>query len=344
MTTLPVKFAICGAGHIGLRHAEMIFQNPDSVLTAIIDTDTRKSEYIKQLYPTVPFINSLESFIHAGIDTDVLVIATPNGLHASQAIGAIQNGLHVVIEKPMGLNPEECQEVIQTAQVYQKHVFCVMQNRYSPPSQWLKKITEDGILGKIYLVNVCCFWNRDSRYYSGDNWHGSTDLDGGTLFTQFSHFIDLLHWVFGDINQVQAQFDDFNHAQLTGFEDSGSILFRFNQGGMGSIHYSTSVWDKNFESSMTIIAENGTVKIGGQYMDRVEYCHIENYELPDLPPTNPSNQYGKYQGSAANHQYVIQNVVDVLMKNATITTNAWEGMKVVEIIRTIYSLKQSQKK
>ena len=164
---------------------------------------------------------------------------------------------------------------------------------------------------------------------------------GGTLFTQFSHFIDLLYWVFGDITDIKASFSSFNHQQLTEFEDSGVINFRFVKGGIGSINFSTSVWDKNLESSMTVIGSNGSVKVGGQYMDKVEYCHIKGYEMPELKPTNPPNDYGPYKGSAANHHYVIQNVVDVLNGKATITTNALEGLKVVDIIERIYDCKNN---
>ncbi len=133
---------------------------------------------------------------------------------------------------------------------------------------------------------------------------------------------------------------DFNLENLTDFEDSGLINFDFLNGAMGSLNYSTSVWNQNLESSMTIIAENGSVKIGGQYMDKVEYCHIKNYTMPELAPTNPGNDYGAYKGSAQNHNYIIQNVVGILAGNEKITTNALEGMKVIEIIENIYSNKK----
>jgi UDP-N-acetyl-2-amino-2-deoxyglucuronate dehydrogenase len=127
-----------------------------------------------------------------------------------------------------------------------------------------------------------------------------------------------------------------NHADLTDFEDSGFVSFDFVNGGMGCINYSTSVWNQNMESSMTIVAEKGSVKIGGQYMNEVEYCHINDYTMPELAPTNPGNDYGAYKGSAQNHNYVIANVVDVLKGRDSITTNALEGLKVVDIIEKIY--------
>ena len=123
------------------------------------------------------------------------------------------------------------------------------------------------------------------------------------------------------------------------FEDSGFVSFEFVNGGLGSLNYSTSVFDKNLESSLTVIGKNGSVKIGGQYMNEVEYCHIEGYTMPELPASNPANDYGHYKGSAANHVYVIENVVDVLKGRKSITTNALEGLKVVEIIEKIYKSK-----
>lgn len=191
------------------------------------------------------------------------------------------------------------------------------------------------------MVQLNCYWNRDERYYKANSWKGSPDLDGGTLFTQFSHFIDILYWLFGDITNIQGKFSDFTHKHLTAFEDSGFVSFSFVNGGMGCINYSTAVWDTNLESSMTIIGSNGSIKIGGQYMDKVEYCHIKNYTMPELPPTNPANDYGAYKGSANNHGYVIENVLNTLLGKTTITTNALEGLKVVDIIQRIYSIKNT---
>jgi hypothetical protein len=148
-----------------------------------------------------------------------------------------------------------------------------------------------------------------------------------------------MYWLFGDISDIQARFADFNHKQLTTFEDSGIVSFNFVNGGIGSINYSTSVWDKNLESSITILAENGSVKIGGQYMNEVEYCHIKNYSMPELPPASPANDYGYYKGSAANHHFIIENVIDTIKGRTIATTNALEGLKVVDIIERIYHLR-----
>jgi len=288
----------------------------------------------------------MDEFIASGMKADVMNIAVPNGLHAPMAIEALRQKCHAVIEKPMGLTKAECEQVVHKALEVSRQVFCVMQNRYSPPAQWLKSVVNENRLGKIYLVQVNCYWNRDDRYYhpsekhNGKHWKGLKSLDGGPLFTQFSHFIDMMYWLFGDINKIQSHFANFNHTHSTEFkDDSGLVSFEFQNGGIGCFNYSTSVWDRNLESSMTIIGEKGSIKVGGQYMEKVEYCHIENYTMPQLPPSNPPNDYGTHKGSAANHHFVIQNVIDTLTGKSTITTNALEGMKVVEIIERIYNSK-----
>lgn len=336
-----IKFAIIGCGHIGKRHAAMIHHNPESELAALIDTNEALESELKEKYGK-PFFPSFDDFLSSGIEADVVCIATPNGLHASQALCALETGHHILVEKPMALTRKDCEAMIYKALHHSKHVFCVMQNRYSPPSEWLKKLVTEDVLGDIYTVNINCYWNRDERYYKTGAWHGTKLLDGGTLFTQFSHYIDLMYWVFGDIEKIKANFSNNSHKELTEFEDSGTVFFKFINGGRGCINFSTSVWDKNFESSMTVIAQHGTIKIGGQYMDKVEYCHIKDYTMPPLYPTNPPNDYGLYKGSAANHHFVIENVVDVLKGKATITTNALEGLKVVDIIERIYSHKKQE--
>ena len=335
-----IKFAVIGAGHIGKRHAEMISREEEAELVAMVDIRSRE-ECGAEIYD-VPFFHTVEELIASGIEFDVVNVCTPNGLHASQSLAALEANKNVVCEKPMGLSKDNCEKVIFKALQKNKHVFCVMQNRYSPPSEWIKSVIDEGILGEIYMVQLNCYWNRDDRYYKKGGWKGTADLDGGTLFTQFSHFIDIMYWLFGDIDNIQGRFADFAHQDSTDFEDSGFVNFDFLNGGMGSINYSTAVANQNLESSITIIAENGSVKIGGQYMNEVEVCNIKDYEMPVLKEANPANDYGPYKGSAANHNFVIRNVIDTLKGNTSATTNALEGLKVVEIIERIYKVRDEQ--
>jgi len=336
----PIRFIITGYGYIGKRHAHMIANHPGAALHAIIELDAAERAEA-EAQGIQAFASWAECREKHGTDLashfDVAVIATPNGLHAEHALEAIESGLHVVIEKPMATKAADAERIMHRALQRSRQVFAVMQNRYSPPSQWLKQIMRDGLLGDIYMVQVNCYWNRDERYYTGQNWHGNKQLDGGTLFTQFSHFIDMMYWLFGDITNIRTRLRDFNHGHLTEFEDSGVVHFDWVRGGMGSLNFSTSVYEQNMESSLTVVAQHGAVKVGGQYMDQVEYCRIRDYEMPQLAPTNPGNDYGAYKGSAQNHNYVIDNVVRVLNGETTITTNALEGLKVVDIIERIYA-------
>jgi UDP-N-acetyl-2-amino-2-deoxyglucuronate dehydrogenase len=338
--TDKVRFAIVGAGHIGKRHAEMVRRDPEAELVAMVDirsvADCAAEDFV------VPFFQTMEELLASGLEFDVVNICTPNGLHAEQALKALEAKKHVVVEKPMGLTKDQCEKVIFKSLQQSKQVFCVMQNRYSPPSEWIKDIVDRKVLGDIYMVQLNCYWNRDSRYYKSGGWKGTQELDGGTLFTQFSHFIDIMYWLFGDIDNIQGKFADFNHQENTDFEDSGFVSFDFINGGMGCLNYSTSVADQNLESSMTIIGSKGSVKIGGQYMNEVEICNIQGYTMPELAPTNPGNDYGAYKGSAANHHYVITNVIDTLKGRTSATTNALEGLKVVEIIERIYKVRNEQ--
>ena len=338
-----IKFGVIGFGHIGKRHARMVQLNEECELVAACDT-LGEANFDLTDYK-IPFYSSAEEMLEKESTIDVVCVCTPNGLHATHANIALEKGKHVVVEKPMGLSKANCENLIFKALNVNKHIFCVMQNRYSPPSIWLKEMVSSGKLGDIYNVQINCYWNRDDRYYFKNEekhlWKGSKTLDGGTLFTQFSHFIDLMYWIFGDITDIQAKFDNFSHQHSIEFEDTGLVNFRFLTGGMGCLNYSSSVWDTNLESSVTVVAQHGTIKVGGQYMNEVEYCNIKDYTFEPLPESNPANDYGTYKGSANNHPYIFENVVDVLKNRKPISTNALEGMKVVDIIERIYSLKES---
>ncbi len=330
-----IRFAVVGCGHIGKRHAEMISRNGDCELVALVDV---KPEGELGLTPYgVPFFSSLDQLLCSHVDADVITVATPNGLHFKQALQVLESGCHVVVEKPVTLNRDEAAQLIEVAKERSRRLFLVMQNRYSPPAVWLKEMISGGQLGQIFMIQLNCYWNRDDRYYTPGSWRGTKNLDGGTLFTQFSHFIDIMYWLFGDVEYIDSWLADFNHSQLTEFEDSGMIRFKFENGAVGCLNFSTSVWNRNLESSLTVIAENGSVKIGGQYMDKVEVCHIKDYDMPELAPTNPENDYGSYKGSALNHHFIFENIVDVLRESAEPAIDATDGLKVIDLIERIYA-------
>jgi predicted dehydrogenase len=274
----------------------------------------------------VPFFTGEDQLLEQ--DFDVLGVATPNGLHERHALKALQHDRHVLIEKPMALTSAACANIIREAHNRNRQLFCVMQNRYSPPSVWLKDLLERQALGRIFLVSVNCLWNRDDRYYRKGNWKGTAAMDGGALFTQFSHFIDSLLWLFGDITGIDARLANFSHGDSIDFEDTGVVNFNFVRGGMGSFNFTTSVHRQNLESSMTIIAEKGSVRIGGQYMEKVESCTLENY--PAVPAPGPT----------ANHGHIYDNIVSVLKRGGRPDIDPQEASNVVATIEKIYSRKQ----
>jgi UDP-N-acetyl-2-amino-2-deoxyglucuronate dehydrogenase len=328
-----LKFLLIGAGRIGYRHAAYIKKYGQ--LVAVCDIDKSKAEKVANDFGA-PYCLSIDELLKNHSDVDIASICTPNGLHAAQTIACLRSGLHVVCEKPMAISVHDCGEMIKEAERANRRLFIVKQNRFNPPVEAVKKAMDEGRLGKIYSVQLNCFWNRNDAYYK-NSWKGTKHLDGGTLFTQFSHFIDLLYWLIGDIKTVYPIIGNFHHQGKIEFEDTGVVAFQFYNGAIGTIHYTVNCYQKNMEGSLTIFGERGTVKIGGQYLNELEYQNIEGYEITDLPPGNPPNNYGEYQGSMSNHDCVYENIVDVLSKKGIIATNGFEGLKTVEIIDKIYN-------
>jgi predicted dehydrogenase len=328
-----IKFAIIGCGRIAQRHAEHIQKVGQLLATCDIDIDRAMSLAQES---QARFFASPEDLFAAKLAIDVVAICSPNGLHAKHSIQALKAGYHVLCEKPIGLSVAECGEMIQTAEKMNRRLFAIKQNRFNPPVAAVKQIIDEGKLGKIFNIQLSCFWNRNEAYYA-NSWKGTKDLDGGTLFTQFSHFIDLLYWMNGDVIEAKAFTGNFNHEGIIDFEDTGVVVLKFDNGAIGSVNYTVNSYGKNMEGSLTIFGEKGTVKIGGQYLNELEYQNIEGYVIENLPKGNTANNYGTYFGSMSNHDKVYENVVDVLLNGASINTNAFEALKTVEIIQKIYN-------
>lgn len=330
-----LKFALLGCGRIGNRHAEHIANQ--ATLAAVCDVDIEKAQSLADSYQVKAY-SSLEKLLQEEA-LDIVSICTPNGLHAEHTILSLKAGKHVLCEKPMAISVYDCGEMIKAAENANRRLFVVKQNRFNPPVKAVKEMVEEGRLGRILSVQLNCFWNRNADYYH-NSWKGTKDLDGGTLFTQFSHFIDLLYWIVGDVKKVNAIVTNAIHQDLIEFEDQGAAVLEFYNGVIGTLNYSVNSFQKNMEGSLTIFGEKGTVKIGGQYLNELEYQNILDYEVTGLPPGNPPNNYGNYVGSMSNHDKVYQNVIEVLEGNGVIATNGFEGLKTVEIIDKIYTAAQ----
>jgi UDP-N-acetyl-2-amino-2-deoxyglucuronate dehydrogenase len=328
-----INFAIIGCGRIAQRHAEHI--NKIANLVAVCDVESDKANLLGSMYNANAY-QSIDSLFENESNIDVVSICSPNGLHAIHSIRALKAGCHVLCEKPMAINVSDCGEMIKTAEKMNRRLFAIKQNRFNPPVVAVKNAIDEGVFGKIYSIQLSCFWNRNKEYYA-NSWKGTKCLDGGTLYTQFSHFIDLLYWMIGDIKDVKGFIGNYSHLGTIEFEDTGVFAVEFYNGAIGTINYTVNSFNTNMEGSLTIFAENGTVKIGGQYLNELEYQNIRDYKIENLPEGNKANHYGQYLGSMSNHDKIYENIVDVLTNNAAISTSAFEGLKTVEIIDKMYN-------
>ena len=334
-----LRIGIIGCGRIGARHAGHIHRL--AKLEAVCDIRPDHAISFGDQY-NVPFYTSVEEMLASHPEMSVVAVCTPNGLHAQHSIIALKAGFHVLCEKPMAISLYDCGEMIKAAESANRRLFVVKQNRFNPAVAELKKVIDAGRLGKVMSIQLNCFWNRNFNYYQNSDWKGSKNLDGGTLYTQFSHFIDLMYWMVGDVDTAHAMIGNFAHQDVIEFEDTGVVTLRFHSGALGTVNYTVNSFAKNMEGSLTVFGQKGTVKVGGQYLNKLEYQSIEGYEIGEVSEGNPANEYGDYQGSMSNHDKVYENLIDVLQNGAEISANGFEGLKTVEIIEKIYkSAKQN---
>jgi UDP-N-acetyl-2-amino-2-deoxyglucuronate dehydrogenase len=328
-----IRFSIIGYGNIGRRHADQILNNEHTTLVSVCDINPSVRASLPE---GVQYYENLSEMLGSN-NTDVLCVCTPNYLHEPHTVAGLNAGLHTIVEKPMALSVAECTNMIAAATANNKTIFAVKQNRYNPPVQEVKQLIAANKLGKIFMVQVNCFWNRGDAYYNGSDWRGSRSKDGGCLFTQFSHFIDILYYLNGTITEAEGTINNYAHTHNTEVEDTGSFVMKAANGAIINFNFTTCSYNRNMEGSITLFAEKGTVKIGGQYLNTIEYQQLEGAALPPINITAKSNDYGLYQGSMSNHDKVIQNVVDVLLHNHPIMTTAEEGREVVRMIEMMYS-------
>jgi UDP-N-acetyl-2-amino-2-deoxyglucuronate dehydrogenase len=327
------KFAIIGCGQIAGRHAEQIQKNGQ--LVAVCDIIPEKADSFSQKFPSKPYYN-IDELLSKEKNSDLVVVCSPNGLHAEHSINSLQAGKHVLCEKPMAISTADARKMIDAEKKTGKKLFVVKQNRFNPPVVYLKKLVDENKLGKIFSFQLNCFWNRPKAYYQ-NTWRGTKDLDGGTLFTQFSHFIDLLYWLLGDLTEASGVRHNFLHNNSIEFEDAGVAQLQMKNGSIGTINYTINSNNKNMEGSLTLFGEKGTVKIGGQYLNELEYFSVEGESFPELPRGNPANQYGYYEGSMSNHHKVYEHLIKALDDPFYNFINSEETFKTIEIIEKIYN-------
>ena len=324
-----VRIAIVGCGNIGKRHAKWAAEY--GVLVGVCDIKKERANKLAKEYKCKSYGGILDMLWDDKIDIDLVAICVPNHLHRTLTIIALDY-CHVLCEKPMALTVEDCEAMIHAAEKSNKRLFIIKQNRFNAPVQLVKRLIEQGKLGKIFSVHLNCVWNRNEDYYKNSDWKG-TWKDGGILYTQFSHFIDLLYYLIGDIDKVQAMSENFIHDTIS-FPDTFVTAFKFTNGALGTGHFSINAYKKNMEGSLTIMGEKGTIKIGGQYLNKIEYQNIKGIIFPDINEDN-CNDYGNYQGSSSRHDMVYKNVINTLEGRETIMTNCLDGMKTIQIIEKI---------
>ena len=331
---MKVKFAVVGCGSIGKRHAAVLDANPDAELVALCDVRRESAQELAALYGSIPVFDNYTQMLQQ-THADVINVVTPHALHADMAVEALRKGFHVLVEKPMALTSQDSIRMIEAAKEAGRKLWVVKQNRFNVPVQLADQAIRQGALGKIFMVKCDILWNRYQGYYDDSPWRGNIATEGGALFTQASHFIDLLIWWCGDIEMAKAHAETQNHRIET--EDSGVAALRFSSGTIGSLVWTTCVHRKNLEGSITLIGEKGTIRIGGEYLNKLEFWDVPEFPLPDdVEFTDKPNSYGKYQGTSSNHDKVISGIIAELNGSPGMTVEGTEGIRSIAAIETIY--------
>lgn len=325
-----LQFAIFGCGKIAPRHAAEAIKHGQ--LAAVCDIVKERADEIASAFNANPYYTIDDLLKNESID--ISAVCTPNGLHAEHSIKALQAGSHVLCEKPLCTSSADALRMINVAKENGKKIFVVKSTRYNPALVALKKAIDENKTGNIYSFQLNCFWNRPVAYYT-NSWKGDQVLDGGTLFTQFSHYIDALLWLLGDLRSVSGFRKNFAHGDSIDFEDSGVVAVELQNGIIGGINWSVNTFQKNMEVSLSIIAEKGSVEIGGEYMNKINYQLFNEFWL-EASVSGNANDYGFYKGSMSNHDKIYENLVKALDDDHHPFTNAWDGLKTVEAIETIY--------
>ncbi len=327
------KFAIIGCGRISRRHAEQI--QKVGILKAVCDTIPERSAELAKDYQATAY-NNIDELLLKESGVAVICVCSPNGLHAEHAIKSLQAGKHVLCEKPLSISSVAARQMVDTAFFFEKKLFVVKQNRFNPPVLAVKNLIKENKLGKILSFQVNCFWNRPQQYYSGD-WKGSLHLDGGILYTQFSHFIDIIYWLLGDVASVRGFKSNHLHRRFMEIEDNGVAVLRMINGAIGTLNYTINAVHKNLEGSISIFGEKASVKIGGQYLNTIEWIESVDPLVLNVDKGGDPNSYGFYQGSMSNHRQVYEQLVAALDGTISHSVEADEAIKTIELIEKIYA-------
>ena len=324
------RIGLVGCGRISKNHFDALRKVDGLALSAVCDIDAERAVRAGE-EQGVPSYRSLDEMLRAG-DVDVVTICTPSGLHSAHGIAAAQAGKHVVTEKPMSLSLRQADDLVRACDDAGVQLFVVKQNRLNPPIQLLKRAVDKGRFGRIFMANVTVRWQRPQEYYDAEPWRGTWEFDGGAIMNQASHYVDLMQWLVGPVESVMGK--TATQARRIEAEDSGIGILKFRSGALGVIEVNVLTYPRNFEGSITIIGERGTVKIGGTAVNRVEHWTFAEYDdddkLVESANTNPPNVYG------FGHEGYYRNVLAVLRGEAKPETDGRAGRKSLELILGIY--------
>jgi len=328
----PIRFALVGCGRISKNHIEAIQAHQGRAeLVAVCD---HKPEHLAtaQALTGVPGFVSLDALLASDCAPDVVVLATPSGLHPQQAMHVAAAGIHVLSEKPMATKFDEGMAMVRACRDAGVKLFVVKQNRLNATVQRVKQAIEQGRFGRIYLSTVNVFWTRPQSYYDAAPWRGRWDLDGGAFMNQASHYVDLLDWLVGPVDSVHAYTATL--ARDIEAEDTGVMSVRLRHGGLGSINVTMLTFPQNLEGSITILGEKGTVKIGGTAVNKIEHWQFAEPHPDDAAVQTASYDTGSVYGFG--HPLYYDNVIKTLRGEASAQVDGYEGLRSLEILIAAY--------
>jgi len=337
-----IKFGLIGCSRISKQHFGSMEYLKDKIqLIALCDEIETKARGIGKKY-NVDWYTDYKKLLKRD-DIDIISICTPNGLHAEMAIATANSSKHALVEKPIALNIQEADQMINVFEKNNKKLFVVKQVRFNPTVMVVKEIINQGKLGKIYSANLTVRWTRPQSYFDQVPWRGTKELDGGALLNQGDHYIDTLQWLLGPVKSVFAKTDTVAHQIET--EDEAFVILQFASGAYTTIEFTINTYPHNLECSITILGSKGSIKIGGNALDQIEIWEVENYPQPQIKDNIPQNAYDLdlFQGSSPRHLLVYQNIIDHFNNNDDISMDGREARKSVEIVQAIYQSAKANK-
>ena len=326
-----IRFAVVGCGRISEKHFEALEKHSETAeLVAVCDTvHSALSAAIKRT--GAPGFESLDVLLERA-EPDVVVLTTPSGLHPSQAIQIAASGRHVMTEKPMATRWADGQRMVEACDQASVRLFVVKQNRRNLTLQLLKRAIEAGRFGRIYLVTVNVFWTRPQTYYDSAPWRGTWEFDGGALMNQASHYVDLLDWLIGPVESVQAYTSTL--ARNIEVEDTGVVGIRWRSGALGSMSVTMLTYPQNLEGSITVLGEKGTVRIGGVAVNEVLHWQFAEPHPDDARVNGASYESASVYGYG--HPLYYDNVIKSMCGKAEPETNGREGLRSLELLIATY--------